>query len=484
MKRLSDIVTRSVRYWCAGILILCLCSCAGKYEVNIDDAPEITDVMCKATSSQILLNARFSGNADMVSECGFMFGPTGSDSERFEVPKSENSFSLMIDDFDFDSEYRVVAYISNGRNVIYSPKYIVRTPKPEEKEPDEPEVPQIPQEDWSSSVDLSVSGTANCYIVSQSGSYKFRPTQGCSETSVGDVVAVEVLWETFGTAETPDVGQLVKTVAYEDEYICFKVPDPYLEGNAVIAAKDKSGTILWSWHVWLTDQPSEQIYYNDAGILMDRNLGATSAAAGEVGALGLLYQWGRKDPFIGSSSISESINACSTIEWPSSLRADKSIGTIEYSIKHPTTCIKSEYINKDWVWTGTEERDMTRWSTSDKPKTIYDPCPSGWRVPDGGNAGVWAKALGLSTNIDMVTDPVVKGIDFSGIFGPDLSIWYPAAGALSDGTLLSAGLAAYYWSATSGPTSAYRLLFSNKVSIKLDHTGGAALAASVRCVRD
>ena len=84
----------------------------------------------------------------------------------------------------------------------------------------------------------------------------------------------------------------------------------------------------------------------------------------------------------------------------------------------------------------------------------------------------------------MVSDPVFKGIDFSGIFGPDLSIWYPAAGSISDGDLFSAGLTAYYWSATSGPTSAYRLLFSYKVSIKFDHTGGAALAASVRCVRD
>ena len=36
--------------------------------------------------------------------------------------------------------------------------------------------------------------------------------------------------------------------------------------------------------------------------MMDRNLGATSATPGNVGSLGLLYQWGRKDPFLGSSS--------------------------------------------------------------------------------------------------------------------------------------------------------------------------------------
>ena len=114
MNGLYNIVTVSVRYWCAGILILCLFSCAGKYDVNLDDSPVITDVNCEASSSQIVLNARFSGKADMVSECGFMFGLKGSESERLEAPKSENSFSLNIKDFIFDSEYQVVAYISNG----------------------------------------------------------------------------------------------------------------------------------------------------------------------------------------------------------------------------------------------------------------------------------------------------------------------------------------------------------------------------------
>ena len=192
--------------------------------------------------------------------------------------------------------------------------------------PDVPEQPKV--EDWSPAVDLSVSGTANCYIVSQSGLYKFKPAEGCSEVSIGDILDVEVLWETFGTAETPNVGQLVEVAAYENEFICFKVPEPYLEGNAVIAAKDNSGKILWSWHIWLTDKPSEQIYYNDAGTFMDRNLGATTAEVGDVGALGLLYQWGRKDPFLGSSSISENVYACSTIEWPSEVQPNESTGTI------------------------------------------------------------------------------------------------------------------------------------------------------------
>jgi hypothetical protein len=43
-------------------------------------------------------------------------------------------------------------------------------------------------------MDLSQSGTANSYIVSSSGSYKFIPTKGNSTKSVGSISSVEVLW--------------------------------------------------------------------------------------------------------------------------------------------------------------------------------------------------------------------------------------------------------------------------------------------------
>ena len=163
------------------------------------------------------------------------------------------------------------------------------------------------------SVNLSLSGTANCYVVSNAGFYYFKSVKGNSSTSVGTVSSVAVLWESFGTSTTPSVGDLVKSVSYKDGNIYFDTATTFKEGNAVIAAKNSSGEILWSWHIWFTDQPQGQEYYNNAGTMMDRNLGATSATPGDVGALGLLYQWGRKDPFLGSSLISSSTQAKSTI---------------------------------------------------------------------------------------------------------------------------------------------------------------------------
>ena len=76
-------------------------------------------------------------------------------------------------------------------------------------------------------LDLSKNGTANSYIVSSAGSYKFTPTKGNSIESVGTIASVETLWETFGTDVTPNVGDLVKNVKYADGAISFETPDTF-----------------------------------------------------------------------------------------------------------------------------------------------------------------------------------------------------------------------------------------------------------------
>lgn len=161
--------------------------------------------------------------------------------------------------------------------------------------------------------DLSAAGTANCYIVRQSGNYKFKAVVGNTDATVGNVKTVEVLWESFGTDEMPDVGDIIASASYKNGYVRFSTPENFRDGNAVIAARNSKGITLWSWHIWCAEEGwEEQVYDNNAGTMMDRNLGATSATPGDVGALGLLYQWGRKDPFLHSSSISSYVQALST----------------------------------------------------------------------------------------------------------------------------------------------------------------------------
>lgn len=228
---------------------------------------------------------------------------------------------------------------------------------------------------------------ANCYIVTNAGEYIFKTLKGNSSESVGNVASAEVLWETFGTHKAPEVGDLVKEVSYNNGEITFKATDR--KGNAVIAAKDAAGNILWSWHIWMTDQPVEKVYPSNA-TMMDRNLGAISATPGNVGTIGLKYQWGRKDPFLGAASHNFNVEAKSTITWPQSEESSATTGTILYATEHPTTFIdkSAEHTNEDWYYTGNKSTDNTRWTTSDKAKSIYDPCPAGWRVPDDSNKNV------------------------------------------------------------------------------------------------
>ena len=337
-------------------------------------------------------------------------------------------------------------------------------------------------------VDLSGNGTANSYIVSEAGSYKFTPTKGNSSESVGAIATAEVLWETFGTDVTPNVGDLVKNVKYENGVISFETPSAYKEGNAVIAAKDASGTILWSWHIWLTDQPEGQVYYNNAGTMMDRNLGATSTTPGDVGALGLLYQWGRKDPFLGSSNISDDVDAKSTGSWPSAVSSDSNNGTIAYATANPTTFIKFNDYNYDWYYTGSSSTDNTRrWTTSESSKSIYDPCPAGWRVPDGGSNGVWSKACGSSSYFSGYPyDGTNEGMNFAGKFGSASTIWYPASGFRysGDDSLCYVGYYGYYWSASPDGNRAYYLYFCYYGYVYPSNSIDRALGQSVRCLQE
>lgn len=337
--------------------------------------------------------------------------------------------------------------------------------------------------DMSSATDLSSSASANCYIVSESGLYKFKTVKGNSSESVGSVASASILWETFGTSESPEYLDLIKAFCYKDDYIAFSTADTFREGNAVIAAKDVKGNILWSWHIWLTDQPEEHVYKNDAGTMMDRNLGATSATPGDVGALGLLYQWGRKDPFLGSSFIhynQEPTIAKSTIIWPSKVSTTSDYGTIEYATAHPTVFITAKDSScGDWYYTGSLSMNNTRWTTFNTSKSIYDPCPAGWRVPDGGDPdGVWAKA---GFNHTATYDHINEGISFS-ISSPSTT-WYPGAGFLnfSYGCFDVTSYGGYYWSATPNQGQCCELLFGDLVYLMYSCQRAAGLA--VRCIQ-
>lgn len=339
---------------------------------------------------------------------------------------------------------------------------------------------------------LSASGTANCYIVSSSGEYKFNASvKGNSNESVGIPVSAEVLWESFGTSVTPSVGDLVYSVSLQDGYVHFSATNT--KGNALIAVKDSEGNILWSWHIWCTDQPAEQIYNNSAGTMMDRNLGATSVVPGDIKSYGVLYQWGRKDPFLGSSSTSSYISAGSTGSMKA-LSCSAATGTVEYSIKHPDTIIKghtdlANYIT-DYCWLWDDYKTVLSEGLWADQKTKYDPCPNGWIVP---SPTVWTNIIGSEKITDIPWDGINSGIDLGSSssypLGDYSSIWYPCTGIKggADGvSMQSVGKRTSFW--TTEYSRGENWVMPSTFSINYDYTkfvgksrGDTSSGLSVRC---
>ena len=303
--------------------------------------------------------------------------------------------------------------------------------------------------DLSGYTDLSAEGTANCYLVKASGNYKFKATLGNTEYSVGNVKKTEVLWETFGTDVMPNEGDLIASTGYQNGYIYFSIAENFNNGNASIAARNSKGTILWSWHIWCAEEGwNNQEYANNAGVMMDRNLGATSAISGDVGAYGLLYQWGRKDPFTGNS-LTKNTLAVSTGTWSTISKA----GSVDYTIENPTVYAKS------YGYSASTSSYGILWM--DDKKTIFDPCPNGYRVPKGGENGIWAKAK---------KDKSILLADGTPASYPHAGYRYSNTGNLISGI-------GYYWSSSQYclDTSNFSPLYTSKST-----TDGC----SVRCEKE
>lgn len=372
--------------------------------------------------------------------------------QRFDVQLDDASaFEVLVPNTAIDTEYGYWwAIKSVDEKSIEGEKLSYKTSNPyaSSKQPS------------ASGTDLSASGTANSYIVSQPGAYKFKMTKGNTQESVGNVSAVRILWESFGTAVSPKPFDLISATGKDGDYALFEVPQSFKEGNAVIAAYDSQEKILWSWHIWLTsDSISAETYYVSsngvftdevAGVVMDRNLGALSNEVNSVDAFGLFYQWGRKDPYLGSANAAGTAFAVST----RSLRVaivDASMQTIDYTVANPHVFLFGNS-RKDWI----AEKNNTLWTNSTKTK--YDPCPPGWRIPDGGTglngvqAGLWAK-IGMNaygkTPMPASWQSGWKGMMFP-ISKTGYSSWYPVAGGIGlDAALKLVGVDGTYWTAAA-----------------------------------
>lgn len=413
------------------------------------------------------------------------------DANEYNVELGEDfSFSKTVDGLDIGTTYAFSAKASQGTQKSVSSEEKTFTTAD----------PYVAAEKTISgaATDLSANATANCYVVPSSGVYKFKLVKGNSSEPVGDVKSVRVLWESFGSAVKPVALDLISATCKDGDYAVFEVAQNFQEGNAVIAAFDQAGTILWSWHIWLTAADMAEITYaNNAGVMMDRNLGALSATPNDAKALGLFYQWGRKDPFLGSSSISQPLYAQSTRNLKVITNTPET-ATLSFALSNPHKFILANE-GGDWLTV----KDNSLWGSS---KTIYDPCPEGWRVPDGGYNGglgedahpdgIWAKA-GFSRQGDTAFGPDDNG-RVGKMFGAPFcspQTWYPAAGSIqyATGQLYGLGVDGVYQSVTAyggSDTMVTGFLFNYfpTLGVHYIYCGGEKFARaggnSVRCCKE
>lgn len=237
-----------------------------------------------------------------------------------------------------------------------------------------------------------------------------------------------------------------------------------VKGNVVVGIKKKGESdYLWSWHLWLTDEP--QLV---AGF-MDRNLGAESATAADgAKTRGLYYQFGRKDPFVGSTEIYD-INGTSK-----STGATIATGKVTFAkaVQTPATFYTYGSGNTDWAspnnYTSKNWNDI---SESDG-KTFFDPCPEGWRLPTK------AEYSNFSTTT-FTWDATNSGCTYNGN-------WFPAAGYRysGDGGMSNVGIYGNYWSASPiSENYGYNLYFSS-VNMSPANNFYRAYGFSVRCVQE
>ena len=356
-------------------------------------------------------------------------------------------------------------------------------------------------------VDLSAGGTANCYLVTAPGFYKFKadvkgnavvPSQlesVAGETAIAPKSALVLWYNTLQTSNNwvDESPVYVSSVSLDsDGYIKFYTPDVFVPGNVVIAAFAEEGvtydsittdenkcinnaTLLWSWNIWAAEgyDPTATAVISGGKTFMDRNLGAPISGVGSTGdyepayAVGNYYQWGRKDPFpsiadycnywpcqyanqlIGTPTYTPIValrvhgqSAAKNVNnqvWgyktkeDGSFDMDSSWHTVErnsigapsssnsvfsgYAVEHPYVYIlNSKYPDGGYYpWMTTDDQSYRAfWGGADSKKTLFDPCPAGWRVCNKTEAESFIQMV--SSTATLASNLI--GYDFDGHYLP------------------------------------------------------------------
>ena len=247
------------------------------------------------------------------------------------------------------------------------------------------------------------------------------------------------------------------------------------------------------------------------------NLGATTSTFDSSNAVGLYYQYGRKDPFVIAKAIarpSSSPYVCGP-ELTDMIERTNENAKISWTIKHPGTRIirtaseqsfKSPRAFGDWCLPQGEAENY--WGpNNDNGKTIYDPCPRGYKVPSSSafanfSGGKGTDKAGFLFNASNYEESALTKEAYD---ADNIGIaYFPYTGAMLQGKVRASSSSEYsnpskenslhmyrwrgwYWTTEIKPATETRndvvLFLDNSSTTLLTATATRASANNIRCVK-
>lgn len=407
----------------------------------------------------------------------------------------------------------------------------------------------------------TVQNTANCYVVSAPGYYCFplvygnaikngtTNTPAYTSNKTGSDILTPFINHTGNPITSPyikenagcvpakaellwqDAPGLISNVQYNNSQMqLFVNPENYIsfqvyartirQGNAVIAIKDAGDNVLWSWHIWVTDENIGQTievtnHQSQKYKFMPVNLGwcdgrtetyaersckvrfTAGDASKEViikqvsasittGGNHPYYEWGRKDPFPPSNGLANTNkiwydkDGNAHTESPKTENFSTGATCIMNYILKPDV-MQSQYYG-DNTYANLWSADNNVYTANDENviKTIYDPSPVGFKLPPG-NVFTGFTTTGGSTSTSSEINGTwssssLKGWNFYTDSSKSKTIFFPASGYRysSYGGASNVSSDGFYWSAV--PSFQYNgrnLSFNSSYVYPLDYNNRA-----------
>ena len=261
--------------------------------------------------------------------------------------------------------------------------------------------------------------------------------------------SAELLWQ--------DAAGLISAVGVDGDYLTFTV-GTFTGGNALIAVKDGYDTILWSWHIWATEDDLSNTTVVATGshnyTVAPVNVGWVPT--GDNGKQGYCpyYQWGRKDPFVpsnGTDNTDKTVYVGTGVDakgWLYEASTTSTIGTtIQYPWIHYYNSSTAGPVTTDYYNMWDAQNNAIDNVTSATQKTIYDPCPPSFCIPTGNLLYYFADGTRRSdSNFDWDSKGKTWEINIIGD-----ALFFPATGNrnYNSGSLRNFGYSGLYYSATS-----------------------------------